>query len=727
MNEAALPERRRRGGAPREGQERAEEETTVGGPGPPQPPTAQDPDSPHPRGSNPQTATPERRQTPQTPSHDGDSRPHDSSIAAGSPAPKEPLPPRPLNSHSALDLNSHPLGPRPHHPLNLNSHPLDPQPQPQHHLDALPLPPLPPLSGYGIVGVGVANLPEAGPGSPAAGTPPVRHQALRQKRSRVWEHFDPPAGSRVRCRVCGVSLMFHKSTTALREHLRRKHALQELSDGTLGERPRHQVLRQKRSRVWEHFDPPEGSLVRCRVCGVCLTFHKSTTALREHLRRKHSDQDLGISLDQPSFGSPMGAPGRILGGGGTLGLPCSGVVMARRGRPSVGSAGSGAHGGHGGPYSSTTGGRDDMGPGNHPDLMRLLSGGGAQGLAVLGASPGSIALLGALQEADALGLCRVLYVLAQQPGLLEGALEQPFLARTRLMHAHDADIALNDQRVSGVVVCAQPPDATELVLVALRQGKGVLCEHLLGESQEASDACFQEAISAGKPLLCGFYRRFDPALQLIQRRIEERGEFGQITRVAAVSYGYPPPNFSLLHKAAGGIFYDSVVHDVDTVCWLVGGGAPENIYATGSAFTQESAAMSDADVVCVTLRFPGGALGTVESGRSGPGACEHRVEVRGTQLAVRVEAGEPLGVRVLGPAGGPWAPLPSQTSAQHYRAARAALVHHFLHTLTGAVSPGVSQEDYNRAVGVCSAAEQYWREGCPRDAALITIVKTEVM
>ncbi|CAN0038824.1 unnamed protein product [Lampetra planeri] len=137
--------------------------------------------------------------------------------------------------------------------------------------------------------------------------------------------------------------------------------------------------------------------------------------------------------------------------------------------------------------------------------------------------------------------------------------------------------------------------------------------------------------------------------------------------------------------------------------------------------------MSDADVVCVTLRFPGGALGTVESGRSGPGACEHRVEVRGTQLAVRVEAGEPLGVRVLGPAGGPWAPLPSQTSAQHYRAARAALVHHFLHTLTGAVSPGVSQEDYNRAVGVCSAAEQYWREGCPRDAALITIVKTEVM
>ncbi|XP_078729463.1 uncharacterized protein LOC144945092 isoform X2 [Lampetra fluviatilis] len=663
MNEAALPERRRRGGAPREGQERAEEETTVGGPGPPQPPTAQDPDSPHPRGSNPQTATPERRQTPQTPSHDGDSRPHDSSIAAGSPAPKEPLPPRPLNSHSALDLNSHPLGPRPHHPLNLNSHPLDPQPQPQHHLDALPLPPLPPLSGYGIVGVGVANLPEAGPGSPAAGTPPVRHQALRQKRSRVWEHFDPPAGSRVRCRVCGVSLMFHKSTTALREHLRRKHALQELS----------------------------------------------------------------ISLDQPSFGSPMGAPGRILGGGGTLGLPCSGVVMARRGRPSVGSAGSGAHGGHGGPYSSTTGGRDDMGPGNHPDLMRLLSGGGAQGLAVLGASPGSIALLGALQEADALGLCRVLYVLAQQPGLLEGALEQPFLARTRLMHAHDADIALNDQRVSGVVVCAQPPDATELVLVALRQGKGVLCEHLLGESQEASDACFQEAISAGKPLLCGFYRRFDPALQLIQRRIEERGEFGQITRVAAVSYGYPPPNFSLLHKSAGGIFYDSVVHDVDTVCWLVGGGAPENIYATGSAFTQESAAMSDADVVCVTLRFPGGALGTVESGRSGPGACEHRVEVRGTQLAVRVEAGEPLGVRVLGPAGGPWAPLPSQTSAQHYRAARAALVHHFLHTLTGAVSPGVSQEDYNRAVGVCSAAEQYWREGCPRDAALITIVKTEVM
>ncbi|NXP72405.1 DHDH dehydrogenase, partial [Ramphastos sulfuratus] len=348
---------------------------------------------------------------------------------------------------------------------------------------------------------------------------------------------------------------------------------------------------------------------------------------------------------------------------------------------------------------------------------------GGVGLALFG--------VGLLQKASLQSLveesgCCLLYIVEEQLEEVQRAFDCQLLAGTRVLRQQDADVALNDQRVSGAIICSPPEEASEIVIDALRAGKGVLCERLPSVDRQRAEACFAEAERCGRPLLCGFYKRFDPALQFLYKKVREGQALGRIHRISTTSSIYPAASPSSL-KASGGIFYNAAVHDIDVTSLLLGEWAPDTVFSLGHAFCEEVAQVQDADTAAVSMQFPSGAIATLDISQHCTKSCEHRLEVQGSQGALRVDNWSPLGITERGTS----APICSQTQADRYRDAHRELFRHFLRTLQGKEPPVVTKEQFLWTLQVAAAAEQSWRSGAAvalRDEAIApAAVKTEAV
>ncbi|XP_074780659.1 myo-inositol 2-dehydrogenase-like isoform X2 [Athene noctua] len=329
------------------------------------------------------------------------------------------------------------------------------------------------------------------------------------------------------------------------------------------------------------------------------------------------------------------------------------------------------------------------------------------GLALFGVGLVNKALFQSLMEESG---CCLLYVVEDQLEEVEHAFGAELLAGTRVLRLQDADVALNDQRVSGAIICSPPEEASEIVIDALRAGKGVFCERLPSFDRQTAEACFDEADRCGRPLVCGFYKRFDPALQFLCRKVRDSQVLGRIHRISAVSSLYPAASLGLL-RTSGGIFYNAAVHDIDIISLLLGESAPDTIFALGHAFCADVACLKDADTVAVSMKFPSGAIVTLDVSQHCTQRCDQRLEVHGSQGTLRVDNQNPLGITEHGTS----VSVCSQTQAERYRDAHRELFRHFLRTLTGKEPPAVTKEQFLWTMQVAAAAEQSWRSGSAVD------------
>ncbi|MGH0163042.1 UNVERIFIED_CONTAM: hypothetical protein FKN15_044236 [Acipenser sinensis] len=310
--------------------------------------------------------------------------------------------------------------------------------------------------------------------------------------------------------------------------------------------------------------------------------------------------------------------------------------------------------------------------------VRAGAGGGAGlgvgvGLALFGVSTGSRALCHSLVVENG---CQLLYIVEDQRWELEGVFSQEHLTHTRVLRSLHTDIVLRDQCVSGVVVCSPPDEASVIILDALRAGKGVLCEKLPSLNRHIAESCFDEASRCGKPLVCGFFKRFDPALQFLYKRVHENETVGRIQRISTVSRMYPPPSVAAI-KSSGGIFYNTAVHDIDVICWLLGERAPDTIFSLGHAFCREMAAVKEPDSISVSMKFPSGAIASLDTSQHCNKSCDQRLEVHGTEGSLQMDNRNPLGISDNSTS----AALCLQDTAERYRDAYRELLRHFLRTL----------------------------------------------
>jgi len=91
---------------------------------------------------------------------------------------------------------------------------------------------------------------------------------------------------------------------------------------------------------------------------------------------------------------------------------------------------------------------------------------------------------------------------------------------------------------------------------------------------------------------------------------------------------------SIYDASTGGIFHDTVVNDIDLICWILGEYLT-CVAIQASTLTPEIADIGDYDTIVITLNFPSGTLGIIDISHLSTHGYDQRVEVRHTPLPLR--------------------------------------------------------------------------------------------
>jgi myo-inositol 2-dehydrogenase/D-chiro-inositol 1-dehydrogenase len=96
-----------------------------------------------------------------------------------------------------------------------------------------------------------------------------------------------------------------------------------------------------------------------------------------------------------------------------------------------------------------------------------------------------------------------------------------------------------------------------------------------------------------------------------------------------------PPDPDYVARS-GGLYRDMSIHNFDCVRWLMG-EEPEEVFATASTLVSDVIArIGDVDTSIVTLRFPSGALATIENSRRSGFGYDVRTEIFGSAGAIMI-------------------------------------------------------------------------------------------
>jgi myo-inositol 2-dehydrogenase/D-chiro-inositol 1-dehydrogenase len=271
------------------------------------------------------------------------------------------------------------------------------------------------------------------------------------------------------------------------------------------------------------------------------------------------------------------------------------------------------------------------------------------------------------------------------------------------------DVALKDDRVKAIVVCTPTADHREIILASIRAGKAIMCEKPISLKVEEIDECYNEAAKHKIPLLCGYQRRSDPSFVQLQETCR-KGGVGTLQIVKTMSRDNPVPTLAYL-KISGGIFHDCGSHDIDLCRWILNED-PDEVYCVASAFRKEIAEINDFDTVLITLKYPSGALGSIDLSREAVYGYDQRIEVHGSGGMVQAMNRQPTSM-VLSTKQGVSIDPNCYSFPQRYEHAYAKELDHFADVVEGKAVPKLTHDDARKVAIIADAAEESCRTGKP--------------
>jgi len=273
--------------------------------------------------------------------------------------------------------------------------------------------------------------------------------------------------------------------------------------------------------------------------------------------------------------------------------------------------------------------------------------------------------------------------------------------------AASMDGALKDANVKAVVVCTPTAEHRDIILASVRAGKAIMCEKPISLKLNEIDECYAEAEKCKVPLLCGYQRRHDPSFSQLQKTCRNGG-IGTLQICKTMSRDNPVPTLAYL-KISGGIFHDCGSHDIDLCRWILNED-PEEVYCVASAFRKEIAEINDFDTVLVTLKFPSGALGSIDLSREAVYGYDQRIEVHGSNGMVQAHNKQPTSM-ILSNRQGVTIDANMYSFPQRYVEAYANELSHFVDCVEGKCVPILTHKDARMVSIIADAAEESARTG----------------
>ena len=274
----------------------------------------------------------------------------------------------------------------------------------------------------------------------------------------------------------------------------------------------------------------------------------------------------------------------------------------------------------------------------------------------------------------------------------------------------DAEAALADPQVAGVIIASSTDTHAALIEAASRAGKAVFCEKPIDLDIARVDAALAAVEKAGVTLMVGFNRRFDPSFAALHGAVRQ-GSIGAIELVAITSRDPAPPPTDYI-AASGGLFRDMMIHDLDMARWLLD-EEPVEVFAAASCLVDPAiAAAGDVDTAVVTLKTARGALCQISNSRRAAYGYDQRIEVFGSGGMLRADNRFPTTVQRMD-ANGVATEKPVYFFLERYADAYRLELDHFLECIAEGRSPSPGADDGRRALVLADAATESARSGLP--------------
>ncbi len=189
------------------------------------------------------------------------------------------------------------------------------------------------------------------------------------------------------------------------------------------------------------------------------------------------------------------------------------------------------------------------------------------------------------------------------------------------------------------VVCIATPSGAHLepALLAIDAGKHVIIEKPLEISVARVDAMLALAERRGVVVAPIFQGRFGPGAQRVKQAVAS-GALGRLALATVHVKWHRPESYyqgwkGLLALDGGGALINQAIHGLDLLQWFA--GLPSEVFAWTTRRVHTG--IEGEDTACAALRFPDGALGTIEATTAAWPGWSRRIELAGDKGSISLE------------------------------------------------------------------------------------------